>query len=473
MAEQQIDYDKLAAQHDGKAVDFDAIAADVSKEPAEAPKGLGRQFADQFKANMDPAIGAAKGVGNTVFGLGKLAHDYLPGVGAVSDAIMPGAFNERPDALRPSNAAQQIGYTAEQIGEFFIPAGAAGKLGKLAEIAKSGGLTLAQTGSPVTAGASAALTAALPGAAKVAGRAVGALRDSAEASVFRALGPTKEGMKDIAGRLAPQMLERGVSGTRPAMLARAKDMTKTLGKELESAYATAAQQGQTIGGQIIRGDLELAKDALMVANAKGVKIPVPGTEPVLQKLDDLSNFVAQLGDDVPVDKAYAVKKVWDKIASKAGLYGNKSTASATDNAAAWATREGADSFRQLLADVPDVAVLNKEYMFWRGLKDVLKETERRTRGQMGGGGLPGAMASTAGAATGFGSGGLTGAFVGHQAGQRFVQLVRSPYWQSSVSAPLKDRMARALAAGDRGLANATVHNMLQALPAQARQAFAQ
>jgi hypothetical protein len=478
MAEQQVDYDKLAAQHGGTPVDYDAIAADVSKPPPSAPpkdtaKGLGAQFIDQAKANVqqgaDLAVGAAKGVGNTVFGLGKVVRDYTP-VGRISDAILPGVFEERPDALRPSNTAQQVGYTAEQIGEFFIPGGAAGKLGKAAEIAKSAALTGVQGGGAASMSASAALSA-IPGGG--AAKAAKGLRSSAIASETRALGPTKEWAKTEAAKLAPQMLERGVRGSRPAMLERAEAASKEAGQRLGAAYKAAAEAGQTINGQVIRGELQFAKDGLMVANAEGRMIPIAGAEGVLKKLDKLETFVAQLGDDIPVDKAHKVKTMWDRIVAKAGLYGPKAASNATDAESAWAIREGAGSFRQLLADVPDVAALNKEFGFWKGLRDVLRETEKRTQGQMGGGGLPGAMASVAGAATGFASGGLMEAFVGQQAAQRFVQVVRSPYWQSSVSAPLKDRMARALAAGDRGMATSTLDRIMAALPSQARQAFAQ
>lgn len=472
MAQQQIDYDKIAAQHGGKPVDYDAIAAEVSAAPPDAPKGLARQFGEQFKANMDPAIGVAKGAANTLFGVAKVVNDVTP-IGRATEALAPGTFDKRPEGLAPSNLAQRIGYTAEQIGEFFIPVGAAGKLGKLAEIAKGAGLTGLQGGSAADMGASAALSAVVPPAVAAAGRAAKGLRASALASETRALGPTKEWAKTEAAQLAPEMLTRGVRGTRPAMLERAETASREAGERLGAAYKAAEEAGQTISGQVIRGELQLAKEGLMVASAKGGQIPIAGAEGVLKKLDKLETFVAQLGDDIPVDKAHKVKTLWDRIVAKAGLYGPKATANATDSEAAWAIREGAGSFRQLLAEVPDVAALNSEYKFWNGLRDVLTETEKRTQGQMGGGGLPGVMASVAGAATGFASGGLAEAFVGQQAAQRFVQLVRSPWWQSSVSAPMKDQMARALASGSPGQATGTLSRIVASLPSQARQAFAQ
>lgn len=438
-------------------------------------RGVVQQFADQFKANMDPAIGAAKGLGNTVFGLGKVVRDYTP-VGRISDAIMPGAFNDRPEALKPSNAAQQLGYTAEQIGEFFIPGGAAGKLGKAAEIAKSGVLTGLQGGGAPEMGIAAGLTAALPAVGGAAARLSRGLRTGAEKAEAQALGATKEWAKSEAAKLAPGMLERGVRGSREAMLEQATAASKEAGKRLGAAYKAAAEAGQTVSGPVIRGELQFAKDGLMVPNATGQMIPIAGAEGVLKKLDKLENFVTQLGDDIPVDHAHKIKTLWDRVVAKAGLYGPKAMANATDQEAAWAIREGAGSFRQLLNDVPDVAALNKEFAFQAGLRDVLKETLKRTQAQ--GGGLLAGTTSAAGGAAGFASGddltdSLTKAFVGAAAGKKFVQLMQSPWWRTTVTAPMKDAMARALASGDKTAAHAVLARMTAALPSQARQLLTQ
>lgn len=99
-----------------------------------------------LEAAKGAATGAAKGVGESIFHLGDLMK------GAPSDLIMPGlssltdmktlgdianrvgpegtnatqAFAHVLEELQPQGKAETIGKTAEQIGEFFIPAGKVG-----------------------------------------------------------------------------------------------------------------------------------------------------------------------------------------------------------------------------------------------------------------------------------------------------------------------------------------------------------
>lgn len=422
----------------------------------------------------DVVTGAAKGLGSTVYGLGKVVHDYTP-IGRISDAIQPGAFDSKPAELEPAGTAQKVGYGAEQLGEFFVPGGAAGRFAKAGEALKAGVVTLAQTGSPGAAGTSAALTAAIPGGG-AAKKLAGSLQEGAEKSVAQALGATKEWAKADARRIAPEMLERGVKGTRAAMLDRAEGEAAKAGKALEAAYTAAAQTGQSIDGNVVRGTLQLTRDSLTTAAQSGKQMAIPGSERVIKRLDRLDAFVADLGPDIPVDQAAHIKRTLDQIVSKSGLYGQKAGANATDAAEAWATREAAGAFRGLLENVPDVAALNKEYRFWAGLKNVLRETEKRTQAQSGG--LQAGITAAAGGASGFASGdnlgdSVTRAFAGAAAGRQFVKLVQSPYWRTAVSGPLKAEMAKALASGSAGHATSVAKRMVAALPSEARLAFAQ
>lgn len=460
---------KLVAQKGQQA------APPATEVPQEERSFLTDPDRNVVAAAAHGVVGAAKGLGSTVFGLGKMVHDYTP-VGRLSDAIQPGAFEKKPAFLEPSNAQQRTGYAAEQMGEFFVPIGDAAKLGKAAEVAKSGALTLAQTGSPGTAGVSAGLTAVLPGAG-AASRLAGPLRESAEKTVAQALGPTKEWAKDQAAKIAPKMLDEGIHGTRAGMLEQAKKATKEVGQQLEAAYAKASAAGETVDGLVIQGHLIRAKNALTTTTRTGKKMVIPGYEGAVQKLDRLKTFVDKLGDDIPVDKAHRVRQLWDKIVAKGGLYGPKATSSAADNEAAWTFREGANAFRDLL-NRPNIGVeeLNAEFAFWKGMKDVLKETQKRTQAQSGG--LQAGIAASSGAAAGFASGDsmgerITGAFAGAAAGRQFVKLVQSPYWRTTISGPLKNQLANALASGQKGAATGAVQRMIASLPAQARQAFAQ
>lgn len=423
---------------------------------------------------VDAGIGAVKGVGNTAVGLGEMVH-MIPGVSRAVDAmygapVSEQGFTNARQAMAPTNTAQRVGFGAEQIGEFFLPTGPAGKA---LQAGKSGLLTLAQTGSPLTAGVSAGLTSVLPGAG-AAQRASTSLREGAEKTMAQALGPTKEWAKDTARKVAPEMLKRGVGGSRAAMLEQASQQTRSVGASIGAEIQRAAQAGQTINGGAVRDAILNAANGLHVGTANGGAIPIAGTEQVVKRLAKLDAFVAKLGDDIPIDKAAKVKTTFDQIVSKAGLYGQKGGASATDSANAWAIREAAGAFRGLLAKAnPTLDDLNAEYAFWKGLKGVLTETEKRTQAQSGG--LTAAITGSAGIGAGLASGDSVGdkvqnAVFGGLAGRQLVRAMQSPQWRTQVSAPMKEVLAKALAAGRAEAVTAAVARITSAMPAQLRNA---
>jgi len=470
----------------GEQPPTEADMAQVFSEARQAPAAEQATPEESSLTLGNVARGAVKGAVGTFVGLGELVHQ-IPGVTKAVDTLYgtPGlsqqSFGEANQTVTPSNAGETVGKTAEQVGEFFIPvtklAGAGKMAAKLPEVVKAGVLGAAQSeGSPTTGLATAALTAVLPGGGALK-RAASALDESAEKSVVQALGATKEGAKATAAKLAPEMIARGVKGSREAMLTRATEMSQEAGRRLGAVYQAAGAAGKTVNGEAIRGELEFAKDALLETAANGSKIPIEGAGPVIEKLNRLGEFVEELGDDIPVDKAAKVKTVWDRIVAKSGLYGAKAAASATDSADAWATREATSAFRTALnAADPDIAALSKEYAFWTGLKGVLKQTQLRTQAQTGG--LYGAIGTAAGAASGFASGQSLGdsfekAFIGAAAGRSMVKLIQSPAWRTMVSAPLKAQLADALGSGVSTRVAGATSRILTALPPQVRAQFAQ
>jgi len=76
--------------------------------------------------------GALKGLGSTAWGLGSLAENYIanPLQRAVGMEESDIVSNEKPEALVPQGFAENIGYGAEQIAEFLIPASKIAKLEK-------------------------------------------------------------------------------------------------------------------------------------------------------------------------------------------------------------------------------------------------------------------------------------------------------------------------------------------------------
>lgn len=449
---------------------------DLPRTPS-SPPAREKDIGDWIEQDLPKGVanlytGIAKGAANTLFGLGKIAHDYTP-VGRISDAISPGAFDERPRELVPDGTMQRLGFTGEQVGEFFIPTGAAGKLARVAEVAKSAGLTKAQTGSTGQAVLSAGLSAAIPAVVAGAGAASRAMRGSAEKTVAQALGATKEAMKAEAAKLAPQMLDRGVSGTRAGMLAQASAQVKAVGQLIEQEVAAQAAAGATVSGLQVRGAVQLAADALKVSGAAGQKLPIAGAEQAIKELDKLDEFVAALGNDIPFDKAQHIKQVWQHIVSKAGLYGPKAQATATDAAAASALREGAGVFKELLAaGSASLDDLNREFAFWKGLKTVLTATQARTQAQ--GMGITASIGgSTTGAVIGAMAGGPGGSGVGAVLGPAVVKAMQSAWWKTKAVAPLKNALAEALASGNTGAVKTVAGRIAAAMPATLRTAAAQ
>lgn len=440
---------------------FEDVPLQQAKPRAQT---TGEQIGGKTGAVVDAGIGALKGLGNTIYGAGKIVRDYTP-VGRISDAILPGAFDQKPPELEPQNAAQQVGFTGEQIGEFLLPMATAGKA---ANVARSVAQTMVQSGSPVEAGLSGAITAAMPGAA-TAQRASSALQESAEKSVAQALGATKEWAKSEATKIAPKMIERGIKGTRAQMLDRAAQEASHAGQALNAAYKQAAAMGEAVDGQLVRGAIQLSADALKVPNAKGVLTVIPGTERVIRRLERLDQFVDALGPQIPVDKAAKIKRTWDALVSKAGLFGPKSQANATDQAEAWATREASSAFRDLLNTNPTLAALNQESAFWTGLKNVLKETEKRTQSQSGG--LSQAVLATSGALAGASSGDsmterATNALVGGFAAKKLTEVLQSPWFKTTASAPFKAKLADALASQKTGRVLSVLQQAGASVPAQ-------
>lgn len=325
-----------------------------------------------------------------------------------------------------------------------------------------------------------AIQGALAGGGHIIGAGVEAapavFRESAEKNVAQALGATKEWAKSEAGKLAPQMLDRGVSGTRAGMLAQAERQVAAVGPKIEQAYTDAAAKGATIPGAVVRDGLQQTRTAFQVPDANGNITTIPGSERVVAQLNKLDKWVGTLGDNIPTDKAFQIRKAWDKIVDQAGLFGKKATASATDNADAWVYREARRSFQKLMNDVnPDIVGLNKEFSFWKGLKDVLTETHERTQAQ--GPSLLNEIAGSAiGGATAIGSH-LSGLGYGESAGagamtgwatKQMVALMRSPYWRTTVSGPMKSALADALSMGNVTRINAIQKTIMSSLPSVAK-----
>ena len=458
-------------------------------------------------AVKDFGVGAGKGVLRSAVGAGRLMEALTP-IERLTGGIPENA--ESTLGLDATNTAQKVGMGAEQIAEFFTPVGGVGKVKIAAEAAKSALLTAVQTGSPTQSAASAGISLALPAVGAAARHAAPILREGATKRVVQALGPTHERYKAMAERLAPEILKRGLGGSRASLQQKAIDTLETVGEQLDTALTTHA--AEPVAVRSIVDTLETAKDAFRTTKNMGFQEAVDkgyilmkgsgvslkaGTvllpnntvdvavaiEPrALNQLSKIQKLIEDVGPVATVEQMVGIRRAWDKVVSQAGGYAHRAGGAIgvplADQSEAFAKREGAGAIRRLLADdFPDMAAINKEYSFWKGLDDVLTQTMKRTQPQ--GKGL-GRLAAE-------GAGQVVGGVVGSQAGPvgavggailvgKLAEAVKavftSPRWRL-MDAKLRNSLADALSTGEPGRIRIALARIATALPAQYRPAVAQ
>lgn len=481
--------------------------------PTAAPKQPSK-VESGFATLGDVIIGALKGGGETAINLGAMLHK-IPGVSEVVDKLYGDEGSDRWfDAAKqtytqPTNTAQSIGRGAERVAETLIPAGKVLKASKgaagLVQSLFSTGSRAASVLPTVTrmgieGAGGAAISAAQGGDATVGGvlsagvplvgRAVAAIPSSLKAQagkqVMQALGATKERYKAMSGKITPDVLRRGLTGSRESLKARADEMASQVGKQIDDAIQTYGSR--PVNTQPVVDALESSKDAfrtttqrplsdVLAENLRRAKLhhgPAPiqilsqptaqgivdvavNIEPrALQQLDSLQQTIREIGSDARVDQLIAVRRAWDKIVSQAGGYQQRAGGAIgtplADQSEAAVKREGATAIRKLLdAEVPELSAINKEYSFWKSLDDVLTQTLQRTQPQSEG--LGRKIAQGVGASVGgFASSGggpmavIGGAGLGAAAVKMLDKAITSPRW-ALTSAKLKDRLADAMASG--------------------------
>jgi hypothetical protein len=436
-------------------------AASAPEPPAAAPRGWPATIGD---AVLDVGKGALKGLGSTVSHIGELAVNagMIPGQmpAAFSPEFRSPVFRKADELTTPTNAAQTVGKVGEQIAEVVLPGkaissatqglGLAGRMG--AEAIAGAGMSAAQGGNPIVGAVGGA---ALPAIGAGISAAVPALKGQAAKQVVEALGPTKERFKAMAERLTPEILQRGLRGSREQLQAHAADAAEAAGAAVDDAIQLyGSRQADT---KPVLAALESAKDAFRTSGPHGNVVEI---EPrAIRQLDGLQKVVTELGPTPPVEKLVAVRRAWDSVVEQAGGYAHRAGGAIgmplKDVSEAKAKREGATAIRKLLdAEVPELSALNKEFSFWKSLDGVLTQTMKRTQPQ--GPGLVRQGAETAGAVVGglAGSthgpaGAVGGAVALAKLSKMATSVFSSPRWKLA-SAQAKDSLADAIMANDLG-----------------------
>jgi hypothetical protein len=407
------------------------------------------------------------------------------GIGRVDSPT--GRVIDRPDVLQamraPESLAGTLGKFGEQTAEFLIPGTgvtkavkAAPLLGRMAaEAALAGGVTGLQSGfdpramteAAALGGGVAGATGALRGAPGTA--AANMLRESAEKEYARVLNATKQGNKWVSQNIAvPELIDRGYRAfTTKGLLKGASKTADAMGQAIDDAWKALPQGTTAELDPIFNGMKQSATDALTVPlpGGKGVQAVTGYAKNALGQMDNLKQILANVAEAdpatgklvVPVEKLRTLRQAWDEVAAQAKVY---SGADLADHASAKIHAMGANAIREKLAqDFPDIAALNKEFNFWKNVKQVVSDTVLRREGQASP--LTKQIAGIGGAIGGAAVGGPKGAFLGQKGMAALQGLMQSAAWRTT-SAVLKDRLAKEIMQNSQAGALFTIGQMVKA-----------
>jgi hypothetical protein len=260
----------------------------------------------------------------------------------------------------------------------------------------------------------------------------------------RALSPTKDKMKILAKRVAPQMLEEKIAGTLKSIGKQAKEGLKNAAEELDEFGAI---EGFTDSKKVL-SVLEEAKRSFVtprgvVVDAKPLKI-----------IDNLSQVIRDAADEggqIAREELRSIRQIWDK----AVYAGEKTLGKTVEEGTELSLKKMAtDSIRNLLAEeVPDLAKINKKFNFYSNLLKLAEATGARRTGQSGlvrrgfGALLGSQFGKVASNVTGIPGGEIAGA----AAGSEMAKITGSTLFKS-LSAKGKNMVADAILQGDKSLA---------------------
>jgi hypothetical protein len=407
--------------------------AEASPEPVQG-SALGR-FASNAGAMLNP-VTAVKGIAHavthpidTVKGIGSAMVDQA---GKARESYDQGDYS-RMLGHGVAAAIPVLGPAAAEAGEQIAEGDIAGGLGR-------GAGMIAQMGVAPAARAVGKSRAV----AGLRGSAADALRASAETGVVKALGATKERFKALSEKLAPEMLKRGIRGSRESLAAQAAEQLSTSGQAIDDALQQYGARQAPI--QSVVSALERSKAAFQGTNAAGQTVIF---EPrAIHQINGLQKVLTDLGPDVRVDQLVAVRRTWDKVVADAGGFSHRAPGAVgqplKDISEAAIKRDATTAIRELLnREVPELTALNREFSFWKNLDDVVSQTLKRTQPQ--GPSLTGTARDVGGQVMGSAmSGGNLGAAVAlGKVAKMAGSVFTSPRWRLA-SAHAKDALADAI-----------------------------
>lgn len=283
-----------------------------------------------------------------------------------------------------------------------------------------------------------------PALEKAGGKLAGALKGSAEKQMTEALAPTTIKMKRTAEKVVPGMLERGVTAfTRKGLQAKAGGMLEKAGAALDAELATIPAKSRIPFRPVLKA-LEDAKNEFMVAGTK-----VAAEPKAIEAIDGIKKVITDVakghGDNVPFESMRSLRQIWDAAVARAKS-GKGFLMDELGNFSLDAKKTGSNAIRKELATkFPNLAKVNAEYSFWKGVTDVVDATVERTASH--GTPLGEKVATAAGVAGGMAAGGPAKAAEAGAVMKAIHGLANSTAWKT-MSAVNKAKLAKAMMSGN-------------------------
>jgi len=328
----------------------------ISDTPTPAAPATAAQRPNLLQSIGNVALGAAKGVGSTISGIGELGAkvlspiDKLTGVKPIQSGDAERSLGELgiKDALTPTNTAQKIGFGAEQIGEFFIPGGAAIKGAKAADVAIQG-TRLAKTGAEIARGIGLGRKGAkfganlLEGGAKLGARAGAEALSTGAVTAAQTGGDVKKTLENAAlgaaFPLAGAAIGKAVAPVKGFLSSKlpSRFINVSVLKPLEKEFRFGRDPGASVLAegitantkdglfkQIVAKKRELGKligEKLGAPAAKGKLINI---EPAIAKLDEALEVARKSGEPAYYQRLQAIKKgLTDQLEARGGKLASK------------------------------------------------------------------------------------------------------------------------------------------------------
>lgn len=331
---------KQRLEQEGTAPSWQANEVPTVKQTPEPQSGSGFMsfLGSVGKTAKSLATGALKGLGSTVVSTGELGTRTLGKLVGAQDVEGTTRMVEsmKENELKPQNTAESIGFTAEQIGEFFVPAGGVGKATKAVEAVTKGnklvkgatklipqitsdiGVTTLQSGGDTEEMSKAGAFSAVGG---VAGKALSKGLSKIGDAFYSMTIPTTitERARDIGKGLetGKAVSETGVSLNRKSLLKKLGTKINTLGSRLESAVGQSNAERsiddivKDVKASFSEKEMSQAL-ALSPIDLNEARVVVDETLGKYQDLYSGKMLTAPEQQKLKQEIGLGLKKVWDK-----------------------------------------------------------------------------------------------------------------------------------------------------------------